>query len=157
MSALFEAFFDVIRQGLPTIGAIGGLTWATADGVARDRTAMLGRGLLGASLGWGAGYVARLVILNVVDNGSPEALPNNVASLGPSTGAMGWTEPGTMPNPTQHPESFANKQDLPLPQALQGETDQQLRLVQDQVDIDTSRGEDIRVQGTMSSEAFGKV
>jgi hypothetical protein len=157
MGIFLETFYDVVRQGLPTIGAIGGLVWATADGTSRDRGKMVGRGLLGASAGWGLGYLARILVLRVVDSASPDALPNNVASLGPGTGNMGWTEPGTMPNPTQHPEPFANKPDLPKSQTLVGETKQTVKPVVLDTGVPTDQGEDIQVQGTLSSNAFGKI
>jgi hypothetical protein len=126
MSAFLDVFYDMVRQGLPTIGAISGLTWATADGVARQRAEMVSRGVLGASIGWGLGYIAKALVLNMIDGIEGTELPNTMASLGPGGGQMGWTEPGTMPNPTMHPEPFANPGGLPKSQGLEGETNQTL-------------------------------
>jgi hypothetical protein len=98
-----------------------------------------------------------MLLLRVIDSLPGQSLPNNVASIGPNSGNMGWTEPSTMPNPTQHPEPFAKAADLPESQKLVGETNQNLKLVPEHTDIDTSRGEDVKVQGTLSSDAFGQI
>ena len=127
MSAFLDVFYDMVRQGLPTIGAISGLTWATADGVARGRTEMVSRGVLGASIGWGIGYIAKALVLNLIDGIDGAELPNSMASLGPAGGGqMGRAAPETMPNPTQYPEPFAQSGELPKSQTLQGETPQSI-------------------------------
>lgn len=160
MSILQDLFFDIVRQGLPTIGAISGLTWATADGKARDRKGMLVRGLLGATVGWGIGYVARIITLKAIDAIPGAALPGDVASLGPSSGPMSGIEAGTMPNPTQYPRPFAKEAEMPEPVILDGEGSQVINITDKAKAKRAFRGntgeDNVEVQGTLSSDAFGK-
>jgi hypothetical protein len=162
MSILQDLFFDIVRQGLPTIGAISGLTWATADGQARDRKGMLVRGLLGATIGWGIGYVARIGILKAIDAIPGAALPGDVASLGPSTGQMAGVEAGTMPNPTYHPKPFAQEANMPEPVILDGEGSQVINITEQQ-QVRSAKAkkplsqDNVEVKGTLASDAFGKL
>jgi len=161
MPAVQEILFDIIRQGLPVVGALSGLTWATADGVVRNRSQMVLRAMGGSMVGWGIGYAARMLILGIVDNASGEALPGSMASLGPQP--LGWTEPGTMPNPTQHPEPFASPADLPMPQSVQGETVQMPKDIASVNEGPTATNltseedveEVINVQGNLDTLAYG--
>lgn len=159
-----DIFYDVIRQGLPTIGAVGGLIWATADGVARDQKEMVKRGLMGATIGWGLGYVTRWLSLKALDSLTGEPLPTAMASLGPQSKNLGYTEPGTMPNPTYHPEPFVNPADLPQGPHLVGEESQtinitppEIKRVPPKVPPPTAnrKAESVKVEGSLFRDAYG--
>jgi len=116
---------------------------------------MVLRGALGATVGWGIGYGARWVVLKLIDSVPGVALPESVASIGPTAG-LGMTEVETMPNPTYHPRPFAKEKEMPEPVVLDGEGSQTIDTPKPKPTLKAVK-DDVKVEGTLSSDAFGKI
>jgi hypothetical protein len=69
-----SVFWDFLRYGLPTVGAVSAGLWANRKGMKSVSTAGV------AAAGWGVGWLAQYLAGKAVDVISSESLPEDIAS-----------------------------------------------------------------------------